>query len=304
MPIQNHQSPIGMSKLPKSRQPHLNSVEESEGFAEVLAQAPSFPAEQSASRASLPETALRPLNGGSNNDSGLRVRVVASLLSGEIPVDQRHLQIDVHQSVVTLRGFLATKRQQQLAIHLVLLIREVTKVVDYSQVGESPAYEIVSIPTWNEWMTSHYKGLTATVAMLFVFALIAVRSNPGHGTPVFPVAGKIRVEGRIPSGAFIVLHPVTKGASLESLPRGVVGSDGLFHIGTFQSADGAPLGEYVVTVEWRPLIRQGDEAFPGPNVLPLQYSNPETSLLRVRITKGKNELDPILLFTSPRALNS
>jgi len=298
MSMQNHQSQNRKSGLAKPLEPHAISVDEIAGFAEVLDQAPSFRQTLSAVAVTQNETSDVRFHDGSDGDAGLRVRVVASLLRGEIPFGRGHLEVEVHQSVVTLRGYLPTKIQQQRAIHLVLLISDVTKVVDYSQVGESPVREIVLAPTCGERMTSHRKTLATSVAMLLFLAVVVLRSSREDGIPVFPVTGEVRVEGRIPSGAFVVLHPVSRGESLESLPRGVVGSDGQFRIGTFTMVDGAPLGEYAVTVEWRPLVRQGEESVPGPNVIPSQYSKPETSQLRVRVAKGKNEVGPILLSVS------
>ena len=75
--------------------------------------------------------------------------------------------------------------------------------------------------------------------------------------------------------------------------HGETGPDGKFHVGTYATGDGAPEGQYVVTVVHCPLVQKGSDSVPGPNVLPNKYASPKTSDLRVAIVKGANTL-PVL----------
>jgi hypothetical protein len=97
-------------------------------------------------------------------------------------------------------------------------------------------------------------------------------------------------------GAFVVLHPQGTQSADGVRPRGHVAEDGNFSLSTYETNDGAPAGDYKVTVEYRSLVKKpsGDVAA-GPNVLPKQYSRPETSPISVRIASGDNALAPIVL---------
>jgi hypothetical protein len=112
---------------------------------------------------------------------------------------------------------------------------------------------------------------------------------------VFKTAGTITFHGQPPAGALVVLHP--QGAAGPDAPRPIahVQADGSFAATTFDTADGAPAGEYVVTVEWQKLVNVRGEWQPGPNLLPARYASPATSDVIVRVVEGSNELAPIVL---------
>ena len=76
---------------------------------------------------------------------------------------------------------------------------------------------------------------------------------------------------------------------LRHKPGGTSDAQGEFVLTTYTQDDGAPAGEYAVTVVWR---RPWTDAAgkPGPNLLPERYSKPDTSELRVRVKEGVNEL--------------
>jgi len=114
--------------------------------------------------------------------------------------------------------------------------------------------------------------------------------------PVFPATGQITFPGKSLSGAFVVLYPQGAKASSELRPRGNVTEDGKFSLSTYETNDGAPAGEYKVTVVCRSLVkRPGGDIVAGPNVLPKQYSKPDSSPVVVRIAEGDNFLPPIKL---------
>jgi hypothetical protein len=112
--------------------------------------------------------------------------------------------------------------------------------------------------------------------------------------PVFPVKGTVRFEGRPASGAFVVFHPRSAPRPGEETPRstGQVQPDGAFELTTTSQADGAPAGDYAVTVQWTKLIKQGGDTVAGPNVIPPIYGRPETTPLKVTVKDAPNQLDP------------
>ncbi|MCI0360225.1 MAG: hypothetical protein L0211_17240 [Planctomycetaceae bacterium] len=136
------------------------------------------------------------------------------------------------------------------------------------------------------------------LATLFALASVTLAGCGGqapHRVPVYKTAGKVTFRDQPLEGAFLVLHP--KAAATRDVPRPTahVKPDGSFEPTTFLAADGAPAGEYVVTIEWRKLVNVGGEWTPGPNLLPPKYNNPATSDVIVTIAEGTNDLPTIVL---------
>ena len=140
----------------------------------------------------------------------------------------------------------------------------------------------------------HGSSLVALVAIAGLTLAGCGDSGPQR-IPVFKTAGKITFNNQPVEGAFLVLHP--KAAPLPDVPKPTahVKPDGTFEPTTFDTADGAPAGEYVLTVQWQKLINDRGEWVPGPNLLPPKYSNPATSDVIVNVAEGKNELPAIAL---------
>jgi hypothetical protein len=104
--------------------------------------------------------------------------------------------------------------------------------------------------------------------------------------PVHVVRGKLFVDGKPMADARIVLaslDPRAKSLRADALTE----ADGTFTLSTYTANDGVPVGEYAVTVAAR---KAGDGAKPGPNLLPVRYSRPETTPLRFRVQEGANEM--------------
>jgi hypothetical protein len=115
-------------------------------------------------------------------------------------------------------------------------------------------------------------------------------------------------------------------------PRGVVGRDGAFSLTCYRADDGAPAGNYTVTILWQQARFRGGDPPPidmkrmqewkekkgpdwkgkdrkawaaarprqgvpavRPDPVPARYRNPQTSDLRVEVTAGPNELAPFNL---------
>jgi hypothetical protein len=113
--------------------------------------------------------------------------------------------------------------------------------------------------------------------------------------PVHPVLGTIQFRGQPIGGAFVSLHREDSFFPKAPSPRATVDPDGKFALSTYDAHDGAPEGEYVLTVQWYKPLRQNGELVTGPNVLPAKYAVARTSDVRVKITAGGNQLLPIQL---------
>ena len=119
------------------------------------------------------------------------------------------------------------------------------------------------------------------------------------GTPVVQVKGQVNFEGRPIPGAIVTLHPTASssssganGSSFVVTPFGVVSEDGTFQLTTRQPADGAPEGEYYVTISWPTKGSDSDATY---EQLPPKYQVAQSSGLKVKVTAGQRELDPITL---------
>jgi hypothetical protein len=114
---------------------------------------------------------------------------------------------------------------------------------------------------------------------------------PGCGRktqkPAFPVRGQVLVAGRPLETGFVVFHPADKAAGAPR-PSGYV-KDGKFSLTTYKAGDGAPTGDYLVTVESREVPSEDKGSEVPRNRLPDRYSKPETSGLRAVVASGTNE---------------
>ena len=116
------------------------------------------------------------------------------------------------------------------------------------------------------------------------------------GQPVFPVHGKVFFDGEPATGALVIFHPVNHHDPEEGKPRAVVEKDGSFAVTTYAAGDGAPAGEYAVSIRWKTKTvkhptRKGFPMKVATN-FPERYQDPKTSRLVVRIQEGSNELPP------------
>jgi serine/threonine-protein phosphatase CPPED1 len=105
--------------------------------------------------------------------------------------------------------------------------------------------------------------------------------------PTQPVKGKVYLDGTPAVGATVVFQ--SKSAEARRGVRGdaVVEGDGSFVLSTYGAFDGAPVGDYAVTVTLRePPDLQGKS---GPNQLPEKYASPDTSGLTATVKAGVNE---------------
>ncbi|HTQ37450.1 MAG TPA: hypothetical protein VMJ32_00380 [Pirellulales bacterium] len=151
-----------------------------------------------------------------------------------------------------------------------------------------------------------FRSFTVRHKATWLLTAICVLSTAGCGSSgpqdlltAYPVVGKVSFKGAAPQGAYVALHSKSDLKAPNGqvvVPRAQVQPDGTFELSSYNSNDGAPEGDYVLTVEWHKTIKgpDGDPVL-SPNLLPPQYSKPGTSPVKVTIVAGKNELTPIVL---------
>jgi hypothetical protein len=135
-------------------------------------------------------------------------------------------------------------------------------------------------------------------AVLFVLSLTAVcpACAKSGRKPVYAVQGQVLVKGRPAAQAQVTFHPVGDGGPDAVRPVGHVDAQGRFRLTTYAEGDGAPEGEYRVTVQWFLATRtRGSDEYQSVNYLPARYARAETSGLRATVTRGENNLPTIEL---------
>ena len=107
-----------------------------------------------------------------------------------------------------------------------------------------------------------------------------------------PVAGKLYVNG-VPAGnASIAFHPIGAHAAEIYRPVGRSKADGSFSLMTYAPDDGAPEGEYVVTILYVDPTQPYDECgdVTTHDVLKGRYLDATKSELRARVVPGSNDI--------------
>lgn len=99
------------------------------------------------------------------------------------------------------------------------------------------------------------------------------------------------MHGQAAAGALVVFHPLNDPDPRAAHPFGQADSSGVFVLTTRRTQDGAPAGEYAVTLEWRrpksnPFDREGPDRLQG------RYSDARTTQLRARVEPRSNQLPP------------
>jgi len=137
-------------------------------------------------------------------------------------------------------------------------------------------------------------------ALAFTLWAVSLACSSCSGTndpPVFPVHGKVLFKGKPASGAFVVLHSVDPSSmSQKGRPRAVVQDDGSFTVSTYGAKDGAPAGDYAVSITWK-TTKVNIPARKGrpkrvPTNFPEKYKKPKTSGLVIRVEQTQNKLQP------------
>lgn len=103
------------------------------------------------------------------------------------------------------------------------------------------------------------------------------------------VRGKVLFRQQPIADALITLHPMQ--GNLSPLPIGYTRADGQFEISWLGQGDGAPAGDYAITITWKQLIQQGEEKIrSGRNLLPANYADPQKTPWRCTVNQGENVL--------------
>ncbi|VTS06348.1 hypothetical protein [Tuwongella immobilis] len=141
----------------------------------------------------------------------------------------------------------------------------------------------------NRWMVG-------AVPLLMSIGLLGCSSD---ATPIdcgpkpHPVSGTVTFKGKPMGGAIVTFYPMTTGEKFAAAPSATADADGKYRLTTYFSGDGAPAGEYRVTIYW-PGKRRGlpnDDGDLPPDQLKEVYANKATSKLRAKVAAQENTID-------------
>lgn len=103
---------------------------------------------------------------------------------------------------------------------------------------------------------------------------------------VYPVRGTVRVNGQTEKGVIVMFNPVGGSTRLIAVTE----ADGTFQLSTHGKYDGAPPGEYKVTLAWPEYSPEGD---PGPDRFKNKFGNTAQPVLTVTVGEQALTLEPI-----------
>lgn len=122
--------------------------------------------------------------------------------------------------------------------------------------------------------------------------LPACKKQTGFRKTTVPVTGQVRVDGEIPSSPVQIRCTNLGGIDQEhpTVSSAITGEGGTFSISTYESGDGVPEGDYVLTFEWKQM-NLVSMSYGGPDQLKGRYSDAEKSDIRFTVDPKSKAID-------------
>jgi len=133
-------------------------------------------------------------------------------------------------------------------------------------------------------------GIAAGIALLALI-VFTVLSRQGvflerlHNIPL-----EVTYNGKPAVGAQLALHALPADSSQSSNAIGIVQEDGTVLWKTGDRVGGVPVGRYVVTAIWHPLLGPKENPHRGRNILPKEYQQPTTTPFSAEVTPQSQPL--------------
>jgi hypothetical protein len=145
-------------------------------------------------------------------------------------------------------------------------------------------------------MNRSLSQLSAAI-LLLATAVIGCSSADDGKVTLVPTEGKVLAKGAPAAGARVVLYPKDPALQASGMPTpaATTEEDGSFQLMSYEPGDGAPVGEYTVTVTWREEVPEGMslDTFNPKDRLLGRYASPDKSGLEVTVPEGGGTLPVI-----------
>ena len=139
----------------------------------------------------------------------------------------------------------------------------------------------------------------AMALCLSVVALTSCKKKDGK-LPVYPVKGQILIDGNPVKDVLIYFWPGKIEEGLHAYcPNAQTDENGYFALSTYDRADGAPEGEYAVTIEWPVGYSIVSNQWHGDH-LQGKYKDQTSSEIKIKIEPKPNDLPPIRITAPPK----
>lgn len=117
----------------------------------------------------------------------------------------------------------------------------------------------------------------------------------------YPVTGQVLVDGKPAVRAVVTFHPAGPHPDGKTYaPSTFTDDDGRFRLTTFEAGDGAPPGDYTVTVVASYIFKDGQD-IPVKDLLKGRYADPKSSQLKITVREEDNALAPFDLKSTPKS---
>ncbi|MBN1909390.1 MAG: hypothetical protein JW818_06605 [Pirellulales bacterium] len=133
--------------------------------------------------------------------------------------------------------------------------------------------------------------------LLLPLLLLAGCSESGDFLKTYPAKGTAHFEGKPMEHAVVTFYPIDGEAKARHLqPHGTVDAEGRYSLWTYHFGDGAPAGQYRVTLTWpnQPESRMGMPGYVA-DTLNGRYLNAEKSKIERTVDESGAELPAIEL---------
>lgn len=134
-------------------------------------------------------------------------------------------------------------------------------------------------------------------ARVVLLVLLAGCGSSDGKRQVYPVTGKVRIDGQPGNEARLVFYPTDAADPMAPKPTAVVDEQGNLVVTTYATGDGAPAGEYKIAIEWPKMVNAFGRMQPGPDRLNGKYKDAASSKWTVQIGSGPNALPDIDIKT-------
>lgn len=133
--------------------------------------------------------------------------------------------------------------------------------------------------------------LSPVLLVLLITASSCRPDGPFHKETI-RVSGQVFVDGQPPGASVQIMAHESGGMDKEhpSVTQAITENDGKFSMTTYETGDGMPPGEYVLTFTWQE-FNVFSMSYGGPDKLNDRYNDPQKSEVKVFVKSGGKPID-------------